>query len=248
MGRTATFDRADAVRAARGVFWDRGYEATSIPDLEQATGLKRSSLYHAFESKKGLFDEVVENYLAESVRPLLARITSEEAKPDALNDYFATLASSISSTDRHPGCLLIAAANAPVGTDPVVSAAISGYYDELFAAFRAGLGRARPHLTEAETGSQARTLVALTISALALARTNKTLALANLQAAQALLAATALPASSVRHIAERAVAGCTLSDITHARHDRTPQKSPAPRRLTLGPKPPQTGKMGPGSI
>ncbi|WP_237212146.1 TetR/AcrR family transcriptional regulator [Rothia nasimurium] len=189
MGRAATFDRADAVRAARDVFWDRGYEATSIPDLEQATGLKRSSLYHAFESKKGLFDEAVENYLAESVRPLLARVTSEDAKPDALNDYFATLTSSISSADSHPGCLLIAAANAPVGTDPVVSAAISGYYDELFAAFRAGLGRARPHLTEAEADGQARALVALTISALALARTNKTLALANLQAAQALLAA-----------------------------------------------------------
>lgn len=186
MGRTATFDRADAVRAARSVFWDRGYEATSIPDLEQATGLKRSSLYHAFESKKGLFDAAVENYLAESVRPILAPITSKDAKPDALNDYFATLASSISSAGSHPGCLLIAAANAPVGTDPVVSAAISGYYDELLAAFRAGVGRARPHLTEDEADGQARTLVALTISALALARTNKTLALANLQTAQEL--------------------------------------------------------------
>ncbi|ORC16108.1 hypothetical protein A7979_05765 [Rothia nasimurium] len=187
MGRTATFDRVDAVRAARGIFWDRGYEATSIPDLEQATGLKRSSLYHAFESKKGLFDEAVENYLAESVRPLLARITSERAKPDALTQYFETLANSISSASSHPGCLLIAAANAPVGTDPVVSAAISGYYDELFAAFRAGLGRARPHLTAAEADGQARALVALTISALALARTSKPLALANLHAAQALL-------------------------------------------------------------
>lgn len=187
MGRTATFDRADAVRAARSVFWDRGYEATSIPDLEQATGLKRSSLYHAFESKKGLFDAAVENYLAESVRPLLAPITSKDAKPDALNDYFATLASSINSAGSHPGCLLIAAANAPVGTDPVVSAAISGYYDELLAAFRAGVGRARPHLTEDEADGQARPLVALTISALALARTNKILALANLQAAQVFL-------------------------------------------------------------
>ena len=55
MGRTATFDRADAVRAARGIFWDRGYEATSIPDLEQATELRRSSLYHTFGSKKELF-------------------------------------------------------------------------------------------------------------------------------------------------------------------------------------------------
>lgn len=187
MGRTATFDRADVIASARDLFWEQGYEATAIPELERVTGLKRSSLYHAFGSKKGLFDEVVENYLTEKVRPLLARITSKDAKPDALNDYFATLASSISSADSHPGCLLIAAANAPVGTDPVVSAAISGYYDELLAAFRAGLGRARPHLTEAEADGQARALVALTISALALVRTNKALALDNLHAAQALL-------------------------------------------------------------
>ncbi|WP_237186936.1 TetR/AcrR family transcriptional regulator [Rothia nasimurium] len=188
MGRTATFDRADVIESARDLFWSQGYETTAIPDLERITGLKRSSLYHAFGSKKGLFDEVVENYLTEKVRPLLARITDESATPDALATYFETLAESVRTADTHPGCLLIAAANAPVGTDPVVSAAVSGYYDELFAAFRAGLGRARPHLTEAEEDGQARTLVALTISALALARTNKTLALANLQAAQALLA------------------------------------------------------------
>lgn len=187
MGRAATFDRADAVRAARGVFWDQGYEATSIPDLEQATGLKRSSLYHAFGSKKELFDAVIENYLAQSVRPLLAPLTSENATPHALRSYFEHLADSIRSTSSHPGCLLIAAANSPVGAEPTVSAAISGYYDELLAAFRAGLGRLRPHLTDAETDNQARTLVALTVSALALARTNPALALANLQAAQALI-------------------------------------------------------------
>lgn len=187
MGRTATFDRADVIESARDLFWSCGYETTAIPDLERITGLKRSSLYHAFGSKKGLFDEAVENYLAEKVRPLLACITDEGAAPDALATYFETLAESVRTAGSHPGCLLIAAANAPVGTDPVVSAAISSYYDELLVAFRTGLGRARPHLTEAEAGSQARALVALTISALALARTNKTLALANLQAAQALL-------------------------------------------------------------
>lgn len=186
MGRTATFDRADAVRAARSVFWSRGYEATAIPDLERATGLKRSSLYHAFGSKKGLFDEVVENYLAEKVRPLLACITDEGATPGALADYFAALSQSVRTADSHPGCLLIAAANAPVGTDPTVSAAISGYYGELFVAFRTGVGRLRPHLTASEADGQARTLVALTISALALARTSKPLALANLHAAQEL--------------------------------------------------------------
>lgn len=187
MGRTATFDRADVIESARDLFWSHGYEATAIPDLERATGLKRSSLYHAFGSKKGLFDEAVENYLTEKVRPLLARITDESSTPDALATYFETLAESVSTADSHPGCLLIAAANSPVGTDPTVSAAISGYYDELFVAFRTGVGRLRPHLTASEADGRARALVALTISALALARTNKTLALANLHAAQELL-------------------------------------------------------------
>lgn len=186
MGRTAAFDRADVIESARDLFWSQGYEATAIPDLERATGLKRSSLYHAFGSKKGLFDEVVENYLAEKVRPLLARITDGSAQPDALANYFATISQSVRTADTHPGCLLIAAANSPVGTDPAVSAAISGYYDGLFAAFRTGVGRLRPHLTTTEADGQARTLVALTISALALARTSKPLALANLQAAQKL--------------------------------------------------------------
>lgn len=189
MGRTATFDRADVIESARDLFWSHGYEATTIPDLEQATGLKRSSLYHAFGSKKGLFDEVVENYLAEKVRPLLACITDEGAAPGVLADYFATLSQSVRTADSHPGCLLIAAANAPVGTDPTVSAAISGYYDDLFVAFRTGVGRLRPHLTASEADGRARALVALTISALALARTSKPLALANLHAAQELLAA-----------------------------------------------------------
>lgn len=188
MGRTATFDRDQVLTQARNLFWARGYEATSVPDLEEATGLKRSSLYHAFGSKKELFDAVIENYLAQSVRPLLAPLTSENATPHALRSYFEHLADSIRSVTPHPGCLLIAAANSPVGAEPTVSAAISSYYDELLAAFRAGLGRLRPHLTDTETDNQARTLVALTVSALALARTNRQLALANLHTAQELLA------------------------------------------------------------
>ena len=45
MGRPKGYDRDDVVVAARDLFWERGYEATSISDLEQRTGLNRSSLY-----------------------------------------------------------------------------------------------------------------------------------------------------------------------------------------------------------
>ncbi|WP_421083903.1 TetR/AcrR family transcriptional regulator [Rothia nasimurium] len=188
MGRPLTFDREQAIAQARNLFWAQGYEATAVPDLEKATGLKRSSIYHAFGSKKGLFDEVIENYLAQSVRPLLTPLTAQDAAPDALRSYFAHLEASFNSTTPHPGCLLIAAANSPIGADPSVGAAISGYYDELLAAFRTSLGRARPNLTDSQLDHQSRTLVALTVSALALARTNRQLALANLHTAQELLA------------------------------------------------------------
>jgi AcrR family transcriptional regulator len=77
MGRTRAFAEIDVVRAARGVFWNRGYEETSLPDLEAATGLNRSSIYHSFGSKRGLFDAAVESYLDDVVRPRLEPLRAE---------------------------------------------------------------------------------------------------------------------------------------------------------------------------
>lgn len=48
------------------VFWDKGYEGTSIADLTEATGLGRASLYGAFGDKEKLYGRVVEHYLARS--------------------------------------------------------------------------------------------------------------------------------------------------------------------------------------
>lgn len=43
------------VEAAGDLFWEQGYEKTSIGELEKKTGLDRSSLYHAFGNKHALF-------------------------------------------------------------------------------------------------------------------------------------------------------------------------------------------------
>lgn len=55
MGRLRRFDESTVVAAASTAFTDLGYEATSVDDLLQATGLHRGSLYQAFGSKRGLF-------------------------------------------------------------------------------------------------------------------------------------------------------------------------------------------------
>ena len=45
-----------------GVFWQKGYEDASLPDLLEGMGLTRGSLYKAFKDKKSLFLKVLERY------------------------------------------------------------------------------------------------------------------------------------------------------------------------------------------
>ncbi len=56
MARPREFDRDQVVDRAVDVFWRKGFEATSIRDLVEATGLNRGSLYNTFGDKAGLFE------------------------------------------------------------------------------------------------------------------------------------------------------------------------------------------------
>ena len=60
--RSKQFEADDVADAAMQVFWQRGYAATSIQDLVEGTGLSRSSLYSAFESKHGLYQQALRRY------------------------------------------------------------------------------------------------------------------------------------------------------------------------------------------
>jgi AcrR family transcriptional regulator len=64
MGRPRQFDRDRAVDQALHLFWERGYDATSISDLRAAIGggISAPSLYAAFGSKEGLYHEAIQRY------------------------------------------------------------------------------------------------------------------------------------------------------------------------------------------
>ena len=61
-GRPRGFDRAAALAAATRLFWQKGFEATSIADLTAAMGIGSPSLYAAFGSKEGLYTEALRHY------------------------------------------------------------------------------------------------------------------------------------------------------------------------------------------
>lgn len=66
MGRPRTFDRDKAVEQAMHIFWQNGYESTSLSQLKAGigNGISAPSFYAAFGSKEALFQECVQRYLS----------------------------------------------------------------------------------------------------------------------------------------------------------------------------------------
>ena len=62
MARPVQIDRQRALKAARGVFWRRGYNATSMSHLLDAMGMGAGSFYAAFDNKSRLFARVLDDY------------------------------------------------------------------------------------------------------------------------------------------------------------------------------------------
>ena len=62
-GRPISFDKDAALEAAMLLFWERGFEGTSMADLTQAMGLNPSSIYAAFGDKHALFQLAVKRYM-----------------------------------------------------------------------------------------------------------------------------------------------------------------------------------------
>jgi AcrR family transcriptional regulator len=95
--------------AVKDVFWDRGYEGATIGDIEARAGVNRSSLYHAYGDKRGLYSAALDHYVRCFIDPLLGIIETPRAGLDAILAFFSALKRSIqqgpSSGSR--GCLLV---------------------------------------------------------------------------------------------------------------------------------------------
>jgi AcrR family transcriptional regulator len=80
-GRPKVFDREAALDKAMTLFWQHGYEATSLADLVEATGAKAPTLYAEFTNKEGLFRAVLDRYISRFAAKHEAQLFCEEEKP-----------------------------------------------------------------------------------------------------------------------------------------------------------------------
>jgi AcrR family transcriptional regulator len=139
-GRPRGFDRDQALHRAMNVFWERGYEGTSISELTAAMGIAAPSLYAAFGSKEQLFREAVELY--DSIEGAAERAL--EDAPTAREGIEAMLrehAANYTDPDTPAGCLIVLGATAYAPENRKIAEYLAGWRRETTATLRARLAR-----------------------------------------------------------------------------------------------------------
>lgn len=107
MARIREFDANLALDAALQLFWERGYDATSMADLVERTGVARAGLYEAFGNKHDLYVAALERYAVErdkSVVEMLERPGSPMGNVRAVLERYATGAR---EDPLRKGCLVV---------------------------------------------------------------------------------------------------------------------------------------------
>lgn len=125
-GRPRAFDREKALTEAMYVFWERGYEGTSMADLTSAMGINPPSLYAAFGSKESLFREALEHYgVTEgqyTARALSGQLTARASVEAMLRDN-----ARVYCEPGHPtGCMVVLAATNYAGASEGVHDYVAG--------------------------------------------------------------------------------------------------------------------------
>jgi TetR/AcrR family transcriptional repressor of nem operon len=104
-GRPSLFDQEKVLDKATDLFWTRGYEATSLDDLLAVMKMGKSSFYHAFGSKKELFEKVMDRFVNEAMQRLVADLPTHRQPMERIRVFFREIAGS--ETARHKkGCFM----------------------------------------------------------------------------------------------------------------------------------------------
>ncbi|MYZ42656.1 TetR/AcrR family transcriptional regulator [Achromobacter sp. KS-M25] len=109
-GRPRGFDRQVALRDAMLMFWNKGFEETSMTDLTQATGLRSASLYAAFGSKEAIFREALDMY-QETLGPMIWASLEDATIEGAIESFLMRTADAFSDPAYPAGCMIVLGAH-----------------------------------------------------------------------------------------------------------------------------------------
>jgi AcrR family transcriptional regulator len=108
-GRPISFDKDAALEAAMLLFWERGFEGTSMADLTQAMSLSPSSIYAAFGDKHGLFSLAVKRYM-DSRAHYAVKALEEPTLEKVIRALFDNTIAFLTTPGHPPTCMTLTGA------------------------------------------------------------------------------------------------------------------------------------------
>jgi TetR/AcrR family transcriptional repressor of nem operon len=117
MARPREFDEGAVLDAAVLCFWSHGYEATSVRDLVEKTGITAASLYNAFGDKRAIYKKALDHYVEGSVADRIRRCEAL-APRDAIGAFFEEILKRSLGDRERKGCMLVNAALDVAPHDP----------------------------------------------------------------------------------------------------------------------------------
>ncbi len=138
MARPREFDEDAVLDAAVLCFWSRGYEATSVRDLVEQTGITAASLYNAFGDKRAIYEKAFEHYVEGSLADRIRRFEAL-APRDAIAAFFAEIVKRSLGDRERKGCMLVNAALDVAPHDPGFRKIVTAVLAEIEAFFLARL-------------------------------------------------------------------------------------------------------------
>lgn len=136
-----SFEESDVIHQAMQVFWEKGYAATSISDITEATGIKRGSLYNAFDGKQELFLQSLLKYDNDHRKTLLRSLEAVADPREAITKFFAHLVKDSLADPNKRGCLLINTALDYSRHDKAVQQIVDAAFKELSTFFETSIQR-----------------------------------------------------------------------------------------------------------
>jgi AcrR family transcriptional regulator len=107
MARPRSFNRDEALDLARDVFWQKGFQGTSLDDITAATGLAKPSLYAAFGDKNALFLKVLDRYHQRIVAGAERTLNEGASAREAIERWLTSFVPFCSGARGIRGCLSV---------------------------------------------------------------------------------------------------------------------------------------------
>ncbi len=106
VGRLKEFEDKKALEKAMLLFWEKGYENTSLKDLLQEMNILNGSFYNSFGNKKKLLIKTLEHYGQEVTAKRAQTLMSKSTFREGIRAVFSEMMDHIEQETLPKGCLL----------------------------------------------------------------------------------------------------------------------------------------------